>query len=78
MEKDNLWLDEVAETCTITLNVLQKKAETMGRLSHADQTMTDLCLGYLYLLSICDKNRFFEDDSIMGLTDIIKQKTTIH
>ena len=51
--KDNLWLDEVAETCTITLNVLQKKAETMGRLSHADQTMTDLCLGYLYLLSIC-------------------------
>tara|TARA_R100001460_G_scaffold94824_1_gene136933 strand:+ start:651 stop:887 length:237 start_codon:yes stop_codon:yes gene_type:complete len=78
MQKDNVWLDEVAETCTMTLGVLQKKAEERGRLSHADQTMTDLCLGYLYLLSICDKNRFFEDDSIMGLTDIIKSKTTIH
>ena len=76
--KDSLWLDDVAETCTITLNVLQKKAEERGRLSHADQTMTDLCLGYLYLLSICDKNSLFEDYSILGLTEIIKQKTTIH
>ena len=57
--KDNLWLDEVAETCTITLNVLQKKAETMGRLSHADQTMTDLCLGYLYLLSTINQELIF-------------------
>jgi len=76
--KDSVWLDDVAETCTITLNVLQKKAEQRGRLSHADQTMTDLCLGYLNLLSICDKNLLFEDDSILGLTEIIKQKTTIH
>ena len=76
--KDNLRLDEVAETCTITLNVLQKKAEAKGRLSHADLTMTDLCLGYIYLLSICDKNHLFDDDSILGLTEIIKQKTTIH
>ena len=76
--KDAIWLEDVAETCTVTLNVLQKKAEERGRLSHADQTMTDLCLGYLYLLSICDKNQLFNDDSILGLTDIIKQKTTIH
>jgi len=66
--KDAIWLDEVAETCTVTLNVLQKKAEQRGRLSHADQTMTDLC----------DKNQLFNDDSILGLTDIIKQKATIH
>ena len=76
--KDSVWLDDVAETCTITLNVLQKKAEQRGKLSHADQTMTDLCLGYLFLLSICNKNLLFEDDSILGLTEIIKQKTTIH
>ena len=76
--KDSVWLDDVAETGTITLNVLQKKAEQRGKLSHADQTMTDLCLGYLYLLSICAKNLLFEDDSILGFTEIIKQKTTIH
>jgi len=76
--KDVVWLEEVAETCTVTLNVLQKKAEKRGMLSHADQTMTDLCLGYLYLLSICDKNHLFDDNSILGLTEIIKQKTTIH
>ena len=76
--KDNLWLDEVAETCTITLNVIQKKAEAKGRLSHAAQTMTDGCVGYGYVLSICDKNHLFDDDSILGLTEIIKQKTTIH
>jgi len=72
------WLDDVAETCTVTLTVLHKKAETRGQLSHADQTMTNLCLGYLYLLNVCDKNKLFEDDSILGLTEIIKEKTTIH
>tara|TARA_R100000742_G_C4241020_1_gene60726 strand:+ start:408 stop:638 length:231 start_codon:yes stop_codon:yes gene_type:complete len=72
------WLDDVAETCTVTLSVLHKKAETRGGLSHADQTMTNLCLGYLYLLNVCDKNNLFEDDSITGLTELIKQKTTIH
>tara|TARA_B100000902_G_C27289059_1_gene906116 strand:- start:428 stop:661 length:234 start_codon:yes stop_codon:yes gene_type:complete len=76
--KNNEWLDDVAETCTVTLNVLQKKAEERGKLTHADQTMTNLCLGYLYLLNVCDQNHLFDDSSVSGLTEIIKQKTTIH
>ena len=76
--KNNEWLDDVAETCTVTLNVLQKKAEDMGKLSHADQTMTNLCLGYLYLLNVCDQNNLFANDDVSGLTQIIKKKVTIH
>jgi len=76
--KDIQWLDDVAETCTVTLNVLQKKAEQRGKLTHADQPMTNLCLGYLYLLNVCDQNQLFNDDKIAGLTEIIKEKVTIH
>ena len=76
--KNNEGLDDVAETCTVTLNVLQKKAEERGKLSHADQTMTNLCLGYLYLLNVCDQNDLFADDEVTGLTEIIKKKVTIH
>ena len=49
-QKEN-WLREVTAICNTTLDILNDKVETEGRISTADQVMTDLCMGYLYLLS---------------------------
>ena len=49
------WLDEVAKSCSITLDILHNKAENDGFISDADQIMTDLCMGYLYLLNACER-----------------------
>ena len=48
-QKEN-WLREVSDICTTTLEILNDKVETDGQISPADQVMTDLCMGYLYLL----------------------------
>ena len=49
-QKEN-WLREVSDICTTTLEILNDKVETEGRISTSDQGMTDLCMVYLYLLS---------------------------
>ena len=43
-QKEN-WLKEVSDICTNTLEILNDKVETEGRISTADQVMTDLCMG---------------------------------
>ena len=64
------WLREVSDICTTTLDILNDKVETEGRISTADQVMTDLCMGYLYLLSICNSEGLF--------TKIIDKNITLH
>ena len=53
-EERDQWLEEVAKTCSVTLAILNKKAEARGNISEADQMMSDVCMGYLYLLNVCD------------------------
>ena len=66
------WLREVTDICTTTLDILNDKVETEGRISTADQVMTDLCMGYLYLLSICNSEGLFIN------TKIIDKNITLH
>ena len=66
------WLKEVSDICTTTLEILNDKVETEGRISTADQVMTDLCMGYLYLLSICNSEGLFTN------TKIIDKNITLH
>ena len=66
------WLREVTDICTTTLDILNDKVETEGRISTADQVMTDLCMGYLYLLSICNSEGLFTE------TKIINKNITLH
>ena len=66
------WLREVTDICTTTLDILNDKVETEGRISTADQVMTDLCMGYLYLLSICNSEGLFRN------TKIIDKNITLH
>jgi hypothetical protein len=70
-QKEN-WLREVTDICTTTLDILNDKVETEGRISTADQVMTDLCMGYLYLLSICNSEGLFTE------TKIIDKNITLH
>ena len=54
IEERDQWVEEVAKTCSVTLAILNKKAENEGYISEADQMMSDVCMGYLYLLNVCD------------------------
>ena len=54
VEERDEWLEEVAKTCSVTLSILNKKAKNKGYISEADQMMSDVCMGYLYLLNVCD------------------------
>ena len=56
VEERDEWLEEVAKTCSVTLAVLNKKAEHEGYISEADQMMRDVCMGYLYLFNVCDSD----------------------
>ena len=58
------WLREVSDICTTTLEILNDKVESEGRISTADQVMTDLCMGYLYLLSICNSEGLFTKSNL--------------
>ena len=71
-EQKEDWLREVSDICTTTLEILNDKVETEGRISTADQVMTDLCMGYLYLLSICNSEGLFTN------TKIIDKNITLH
>ena len=66
------WLREVSDICTTTLEILNDKVETEGRISTADQVMTDLCMGYLYLLSICNSEGLFRK------SNFIDKNITLH
>jgi|TARA_R100000742_G_C4261004_1_gene78785 hypothetical protein len=54
MENKAVWLEQIAITCSMTLSLLNKKAEEQGKVAEEDQLMSDVCMGYLYLLNVCD------------------------
>lgn len=66
------WLKEVSDICTTTLEILNDKVESEGRISTADQVMTDLCMGYLYLLSIRNSEGLFTK------SNFIDKNRTLH
>lgn len=74
----NGWLKDVAETAAVTLDTLDKKAQVRGTVTHADETVQSLCMGYLYLLNLCDTYELLERRDLETLTDLIKKHTTIH
>ena len=74
-ETDNNWLHQVGEVCATTLELLEEKADAVGHVSHADETMKELCIGYLYLLGLCDSQGLLLEKE---LPDAVKKNITIH
>ena len=48
-ETDNNWLHQVGEVCATTLELLEEKADNVGYVSHADETMKELCLSLIHI-----------------------------
>ena len=48
------WLEDIAAYSTTTLALLNKKAEQTKQMSESDQIMSEICMGYLYLLYMAD------------------------
>jgi|TARA_B100002003_G_C13956679_1_gene463588 hypothetical protein len=72
--RDN-WLQEVSEFCVATLEDLNDKAQEGEYVSPKDQTMTDLCMGYLFLLSVCNTEGLLDPSKIQNSID---KNITIH
>lgn len=61
MENNAVWLEQIALTCSMTLRLLNKKAEEQGKVAEEDQLMSEVCMGYLYLLNVCDSTGALDD-----------------
>ena len=62
------WLEGVAITCSSTLSALTKKAEAERHISDEDQMMSEICMGYLYLLHIAQSEGVLTEDTLLGKT----------
>ena len=74
MPQDN-WLEDVGDMCVSTLDRLNAKAQRNMDITHEDKVMRDVCLGYLFMLGICNAEGVFRE---VGLTDNLKRNVTIH
>mgnify|MGYP003140317082 CR=1 FL=1 len=70
------WLEQIAATCSMTLSLLNKKAEEKGIVAEEDQLMSEVCMGYLYLLNVCDSTGALESYSEHSIGKILNN--TIH
>ena len=68
------WLEGVAITCSSTLSSLNKKAEANKHISDEDQMLSEVCMGYLYLLHLAQQEGVLAEDTLLGKT----LKRTIH
>ena len=68
------WLEGVAITCSSTLSSLNKKAEANKHISDEDQMLSEVCMGYLYLLHLAQQEGVLTEDTLLGKT----LKRTIH
>jgi len=76
----DVWLDAVANTCTKTLEQLERKVSLTGEISQYDEKVGNICMAYLYLLNVCDQEGIFDNtDGFTDMIDKIYNKTkTIH
>ena len=54
MSDRSAWLEDLAVSCTSTLSVLNRKAARTKQISDGDQIMSEICMGYLYLLYVAN------------------------
>ena len=73
--QDRHWLEDVGDMCISTLDRLNAKVQKGIDITHEDKVMQDVCLGYLFMLGICNAEGVFSE---VGLTDNLKRNVTIH
>ena len=55
-----VWLEEVANSCAYTLASLNRKAQATKQITDGDQVMSDICMGYLFLLHKANEEGLLE------------------
>lgn len=78
-ENRDRWVADIKSVAIDTLGRINQKAKHLGHYSIEDEATTNLCMGYLYLLGLCEKNELFiqEEPSWYLIKDIDK-KEIIH
>lgn len=64
MVDSGAWLEEVAMSCTSTLAHLNRKAQQTKVISDGDQVMSEICMGYLYLLHMASSEGILQGRSV--------------
>ena len=73
MYREN-WLEDVGDICVSTLDGLSAKSKKGLQMTHQDRASKDVCLGFLFLLSVCNSEGFLNETGLKN----IKKNVTIH
>ena len=68
---EDAWLDEVGSLCISTLEELNSKA-MKGQIKDSDVILREICLGYLYMLTVCN------NEGLMPKSFNLNNNITIH
>jgi hypothetical protein len=78
-ENRDIWVAELKSLATDTLAHINQKAKDLGQYAVEDEGTVNLCMGYLYLLDLCNKNELFvQDQPSWYLIKDIDKKQIIH
>lgn len=75
MNNDNHWLEDVRDKCVCALDRINEQSQQGISISHEDKILKDVCLGYLFMLGICNAEGVFNN---IGKTDNFKRNITLH
>ena len=73
--QDRVWLEDVGDMCISTLDRLNAKVQQGIDITHEDKVMQDVCIGYLFMLALCNNEGVFLN---AGLSDNLRRNVTIH
>ena len=75
----DLWVADIKSVAVDTLGRINDKAKHLGQYPIEDEATVNLCMGYLYLLGLCEKNELFiQDEPSWYLIKDIDKKQIIH
>ena len=74
IDKREAWLDGISIVAAVVLAKLEKRKYNGITLNEGDETMINLCGGYLYMLELIKKHGLFDSDDPFNLFN----KETLH
>jgi|21_taG_2_1085346.scaffolds.fasta_scaffold13873_7 hypothetical protein len=73
--ENGVWLDELAALCITTLSKINSKQHQVGEISQNDSVLREICLGYLYMLTVCNEEGVIPESI---LSNNLNKNITIH
>tara|TARA_Y100001937_G_scaffold127711_1_gene200832 strand:+ start:795 stop:1040 length:246 start_codon:yes stop_codon:yes gene_type:complete len=74
-----IWLSNLEQIARGTLSKIDRKLEESGGVLTEDhEVMSSLCMGYLYLLMLCEEQDLLSFDDDNPIIKLINKQETIH